>query len=467
MSVQTFFYDGQIRRFILQFIRIMSNFQVEYGTDAQGNQALLRVPVRFGDQSRQVAYIQKNASENTISGNVPMISCYISGLAYDRPRMQEPYHVSSMHIRQREYNPETNTFTQNQGNAFTVERLMPVPYLLTVKADVWTSSLTQKFQLVEQIGAIFNPSLEIQSTDNYIDWTSLSVIELKDINFTSRTIPVGTDDPIDVLTYTFEIPIWISAPAKVKKLGVVEKIVNSIYDAGGDIDNAIFNPNLLMGTRQYLTPLNYGVILVGNQLQLVKYNEPVLPPSEDYTIPEKVGTPDSWKDFINLYGAICTNGISQIRLTNEDFGINIFGTIAYHPTDDSILLYNIDEDSKPSNTIPAVNAVIDPRRSGPGAGLPAAEMGTRYLLTGPIGAAINQDGADAWKGSTGDDLIANRFDIIEYDGVNWTIAFDSSSTTSVEYVTNINTGIQYTWRDGAWRKSYEGEYPAGMWQLIL
>lgn len=466
MSVQTFFYDGQIRRFILQFIRIMSNFQVEYGTDAQGNQALLRVPVRFGDQSRQVAYIQKNASENTISGNVPMISCYISGLSYDRPRVQEPYHVSSMHIRQREYDAETNTFTQNQGNAFTIERLMPVPYLLTVKADIWTSNLTQKLQLIEQIGVLFNPSLEIQSTDNYIDWTSLTVIEQKEINFTSRTIPVGTDDTIDVLTLTFEIPIWLSAPAKVKKLGVVEKIVNSIYDAGGDIDNSIFNTDLLLGTRQYLTPLMYGVILVGNQLQLVKYNEPVIPEAENFSNVQKIGTPDSWPTFINLYGKVCTNGISQVRLGNEETGVNIMGTIAQHPTDDTIMLYTIDEDTIPSNTLSPVDAVVDPRRSGPGSGLPAPVAGTRYLLTNSIGDAINQDGADAWKSAAGD-LVADIYDIIEYDGASWNIVFDSSETVNPEFVTNLTTGIQYVWRNGAWRKSYEGEYRAGFWQLIL
>lgn len=467
MSLQTFFYDGQVRRFLLQFIRIMSNFQVEYGTDAEGNQSLLRVPVRFGETSRQVAYIQKNASENTISGNVPMISCYLSGITYDRPRVQDPYFVGKMHIRQREYNPETNSYTQNQGNSYTVERLMPVPYTLTVKADIWTSNFTQKMQLFEQIGALFNPSLEIQSTDNYIDWTSLTVIEMKEISSTSRTIPLGTEDAIDIMTITFEIPIWISAPAKVKKLGVITKIVNSIYDAGGDIDNAIFNPDQLLGTRQYITPLRYGVILIGNQLQLVKYNEPVLPEAENYSDVYKVGTPDSWRTFINLYGKVCTNGLSQVRLGNEDTDITLVGTIAHHPSDDTIMLFTLDEDTKPTNTILAVDAVIDPIRSGPGSGLPLAAAGVRYLLTESTGNIKNQDGADAWKGIGGEDLVADKYDIIEFNGEFWEVVFDSSETTTVEYVSNASTGIQYVWRNGIWKKSYEGEYKAGFWQLIL
>ena len=51
MSVSQFFYDAQIRRFLLQFTRIFSGFQIEYGNETDGvNKAtLLRVPVRYGD----------------------------------------------------------------------------------------------------------------------------------------------------------------------------------------------------------------------------------------------------------------------------------------------------------------------------------------------------------------------------------------------------------------------------------
>ena len=40
---QQFFYDEQIRRFLLQYIRAFSNFQVEYGKDRDGNTTLLTV----------------------------------------------------------------------------------------------------------------------------------------------------------------------------------------------------------------------------------------------------------------------------------------------------------------------------------------------------------------------------------------------------------------------------------------
>ena len=93
-----FFYDGQIRRFITQFIRMMSNFQVEFGKDRNGNLTLQRVPVYYGDASRQAATILRGGSENVLNA-VPAMAVYISGLAYDQTRMQEPYFVSKLNIR--------------------------------------------------------------------------------------------------------------------------------------------------------------------------------------------------------------------------------------------------------------------------------------------------------------------------------------------------------------------------------
>ena len=80
-----FFYDGQIRRFVSQFIRMVSNFYVEFGADSNGVIRYQRVPVMYGDASRQAAQIIRNNSENTLNA-VPAMAVYISGLAYDLDR---------------------------------------------------------------------------------------------------------------------------------------------------------------------------------------------------------------------------------------------------------------------------------------------------------------------------------------------------------------------------------------------
>lgn len=462
-----FFYDGQIERFVVQFIRIMSGYEVEFGQDRTGNKTLQRVPIYYADGSRQVAAILAGNSENTMNA-VPAMAVYISGLTYDRDRVQEPTYVNKMNIRQRKYDADTDTYEQTQGNAFTIERIMPVPYTLELKLDIWTSNTKQKLQLVEQILPLFNPGLEIQSTDNYIDWTSLSVVYLDSPTWSSRTVSATTENPIDIATLTFKMPIWISPPAKVKKLGVIQKIIASIHDAQGDLNSAAYNEANLMGTRMYFTPMDYGVLLIGNTLTLLKIQDIEALREPTLTTPTKIGTRDNWHNLVNVYGAL-VDGISQIRLLADDGVSEIVGTVSYHPTDDSLLIFNADIDTYPANTLDAIDAIIDPRKNTAVALASSATTGTRYLILNAIGSSDNGalDGPSAWRGTDNADLIAGANDIIEFNGTHWTVAFDSSSATVLQYVSNLNTGTQYKWNLNQWVKSFEGEYKNGLWTLVL
>jgi len=307
---------------------------------------------------------------------------------------------------------------------------------------------------------LFNPSLEIQSTDNYVDWTSLSYVTLTNVSWSSRTVPVGNEDAIDIASLTFELPIWISAPAKIKKLGVIQNIVTGLLDPYGNLNTDAIDEWILLGNRKYITPLMYGVLFQGNQLTLLKYQDIV----DANNI--KNGTRDNWRALVNLYGAI-TNGISQIRLTQSDGTTEVVGTVAYHPTDDSLLLFTVDVDTIPVDTLSAVTAIVNPLTTGPGFGLPARATGQRYILTESTGDIINQDGADAWKGVGSEQLIANVNDIIQFNGTKWVVSFAASEITSIEYVTNTATNQQYKWTGSRWIRSYEGEYREGTWSLVL
>ena len=459
---QQFFYDQQIRRFLLQFIRAFSNFQVEYGKDRDGNTTLVTVPVKYGDSTRMVSSIVRENSENKIIPT-PMISCYVTGLEYNVERRQDPTFIDKKHIRMRKFDPNTNEYTTQQGNAFTVERVMPVPYTLQLNVDVWTSNTNQKLQLLEQLLVLFNPALEIQSTDNYLDWTSLSYIELAQTQWSSRSVPVGVDEQIDISTLSFTVPIWLTAPAKVKKLGVINKIVASIYDDQGGIAEGVIDGQILLGERQKFTPMNFGIIVLGNTVQILDRNE-TSTNKVDYTPlndpPTKVGTDDvSWAALINQYGEL-QSGISQLRL--EQGTAEIVGTVAFHPSDPHKLLWTVDNDTVSTNDLPAVTKIINPLRSAPDAGLATAAQGQRYLILNAIGDASNTDGPDAWG-----DLVAGANDIVEYNGTNWQVAFDSSSDSGVHYMTNTNTGLQYKWTGTEWVKSYEGEYQAGDWSIVI
>ena len=464
MSTPLFFYDEQIRRFLLQFTRIFSNFQVEYGRNEEGNNhALIRVPVRYGDASRQAQTIMQQNSASAMP-STPLMTFYISSLDYDRPRMQEPFHVSKINVRQRTYDEATDSYETTQGNAFTIERLMPVPYKLTLKLDIWTSNTNQKMQLLEQILVLFNPSLEIQSTDNFIDWTSLSVVELESVQWSGRAIPQGTENPIDIATLTFTLPIWISSPAKVKKLGVVERIIMSVFDSEGYASDAVTDNDLLLGTRQAITPWAYQTLLINNKLQALRPSQVVNESNASLAPPTAPPSNLMWSAVIGAYGVL-RPGISQIKLSQPD-GTDVVGTVAYDPTDDRFLLFTVDEDTVPQNTLAPVDAVINPLRSGPGDGIAPAATGQRYLLTQDTGSG--QGSAAAWQGEDDQALIAHANDIVEYQNGRWRTVFDSTnSPVNTQYVTNITTGIQYRWTGEAWVKSYQGIYPGGSWTLVL
>src|SRR6056300_602125 len=231
------FYDGQIRRYITQIVRLMSNFSYK---DGKGN--LVQIPVMYGDLTRQVANIIRENSENKIP-SAPRMSVYITGLELDKDRLTDATYTRKTNIRERAYDDENEEYLNYQGKNYTVERLIPTPYMMRLNADIWASNTDQKLQLLEQILVLFNPSLEMQTTDNFIDWTAITVVNLENVTWSNRSVPIGVDSEIDIATLTFTIPIYISPPTKVKKMGVITNIITSMFhESRGTIEDGVSGP---------------------------------------------------------------------------------------------------------------------------------------------------------------------------------------------------------------------------------
>lgn len=270
-----YFYDGQIKRYLTQFMRMMSNFSYK---DAKGR--LVQVPVRYGDMNRQVAQIINKNSENIIQ-SAPFIACYIKSLDIARDRLQDPTYVSKMNIRERAFDEVGNEYLNTQGANYTVERLMPVPYTLQFTADIWTTNTDQKLQILEQLLVLFAPSIEIQTSNNYIDWTSLSLLELTGVTHSSRSIPQGLEQDIDIATLNFTSPIWLTTPAKVKKLGIITNIITSMFaDPTGTVESGAYDEqgvdyftgrvSISVGAK---TLGNMGLLVLNNTGKLLREGE--------------------------------------------------------------------------------------------------------------------------------------------------------------------------------------------------
>ena len=415
------------------------------------------IPVKYAETNRQASFIIRDNSLSSMLA-IPSMACYINGLTYNRERIQDPNHVSKVHIRERQYDLDTGSYTTNQGQGYTVERLMPVPFDLSMVVDVWTSSIDQKLQILEQLLVWFNPSMEIQTNNNFVDWTSLSLVELTDVAFSSRTVPIGVEDQYDIATLSFNIPIWITPPAKVKKLGIIQTIIANIYDESGALNEDISSGGLL--SRQYITPTNFDLLLIDGVARLLAPSDTLSAQNNSLNVPEKIGADLSWDRIISLYGEL-KDGISQLRLTKED-GTDIIGTVSRDPVNVNLLNFVADSDTIPTNTLDAVNAIINPLTKAPGYGLPSASTGQRYLLVDDIGDINNDHPAIAWG-----NIVAKANDIIEYDGTDWNVSFNSGVHNNEEYMTNGFTNIQYKWTGNQWIKSYEGEWTSGSWTIVI
>ena len=146
---QKHFYDNQIRRYILQFVRMFSGFTVKTGSKKNDGVTdyYIRVPARYGDVSRMAATILKGNSENVVQ-SAPFIACWVQSLQPDRQRLQEPFFNDAVSINERAFDSNTNSYTAEQGQKYSVKRLMPVPYLLNMQVYIWTSNTYQKLQLL-------------------------------------------------------------------------------------------------------------------------------------------------------------------------------------------------------------------------------------------------------------------------------------------------------------------------------
>ena len=497
-----FFYDGQIRRYVTQFMRIFIGFKYQTGGDAPEQK---NIPVMYGDMTHMVASIIKENSENKMS-TVPRISCYITGLELDKTRLSDPTFISKVQVRERQYTKDNETglveYQNIQGNNYTVERLMPTPYTLRVKADIWTSNTDQKLQILEQILVLFNPSLEIQTTDNYIDWTSLSAIYLDQLSWSSRQIPQGVDTEIDITSIDFEMPIYITPPAKVKKLGIVQSVIANAFTESGDVVNLeelVFNNGNVFA---YIAgKIRFRILLFKSQNgQPYDYDVTIVDPTQAvYSLGLdqkliKTGAPVPWDSILDVLGKY-TPGLSQIYF-KQPSGYELFGRFTVNPVNPEALVVTFDQDTIPTNTliastingVPArgtVDSIIDPYKYSPievygsASSIPTA---LRFLMLDDVNNSISvggnvdtnrnplngpYDGPDGWKDASGQDPVIKANSIIEWNGSTWVSVFDPATATVPTYIQNLKTGIKYRWTGTEWLKAFEGEYYPGFWGFNL
>ncbi len=217
--IQNYYYDGQIRSYLLSFISVFHGLQVQTGVGSCGVTELISVPIVLGNKDRVVAaLLTGNTTNRTFS--LPTMAVHMTGLDPDDQRRRIPGMLDQR-------------VTMRAGGVFpddltVVKRAMPVPFNMTLELSVYASNTQQLHQILEQVLVLFNPDLQIQRSDGPFDWTRITSVKLDSIA-NEENYPTGTERRLIVWTLTFTMAIWLGLPIGVKN-DLVRKVIIQIGD---------------------------------------------------------------------------------------------------------------------------------------------------------------------------------------------------------------------------------------------
>lgn len=219
--IHHYWYDGQLRQYLLQFVSIFHGLQVQTGIGECGDTEMISVPTVVGNKDRVVAAIMAGNTQNRVF-SLPTMAAYMTSLTPDDIRRRAPGLVDQR-------------VTMKAGGVFpddltVVKRAMPVPFTMGLELSIYASNTQQLHQILEQILVLFNPDLQIQKSDGPFDWARITNVTLTDIA-NDENYPSGTERRLIVWTLNFAMPIWLGVPMGVKD-DLVRKIIIQIGDLG-------------------------------------------------------------------------------------------------------------------------------------------------------------------------------------------------------------------------------------------
>lgn len=223
-----YFYEGQLRKHLVQAAAVFTELQVKIGkNDFKSQTDLITVPVKIGSMDRVVAAIMAGNTQNK-NARIPMLVLQMTGLeiAYD-------YIKGSNQVKRETKFPVGGTLPDDGKVIYSY---MPFPFWLNFEVTILASNEYQHQQILEQILLLFNPDLQLQISDAFADWTKITHIELLDINL-ETPYPLELDRRIITTTLNFKSLVYLSPAINLKdnyikriKLRISEVSTNENFD---------------------------------------------------------------------------------------------------------------------------------------------------------------------------------------------------------------------------------------------
>ena len=200
-----FYYNHQFRNYLIQFMAIFAGMQVSIGSNDKKGPRLISVPITNASKDRVVADIKAENTQNKPL-RLPTMSAQIVNIE-QAPELRKGV---GQHRR--------NTYVPTGGlipdDITVVTQRQPIPYRVYMELGIFASNQDQHMQIMEQILMLFDPAIQIQTSDDIFDTAKISVVELIGIRL-DENVPAGVDRRIIQSTLDFSLPIYIAVPADV------------------------------------------------------------------------------------------------------------------------------------------------------------------------------------------------------------------------------------------------------------
>lgn len=238
-TVTPYFYSHQFRSTILQFMQCFAWLHVNHASPGE-EQQLVSVPVHYGLKDRVAAAILAGNTQNSVM-RLPSIACYMSDVEL-APNLLKGYGVPTT----QRHLPYGGAFPED---ARMIVHQQAIPLHLNFSVSIMTTNLDEKFQILEQILALFsrNYQLQLQTSEEDTIPNKIVSVEMQTVGVES-VYPPGTDRRAIVHDLRFRALVYFSGPSQ-----VMDSLIKSIHlrlaaiahydvasDAAADIEGYVF-----------------------------------------------------------------------------------------------------------------------------------------------------------------------------------------------------------------------------------
>lgn len=211
-ALEEHFYHKSIRTYTAAFGTIFNNIKL-----VRPNGKTIKVPLSYSSRQRFDIKQKYEVDDAHYKVKFPRIGFVLTNWQRDTTRIQNKRH----NIYQQGVD---KTVVNSVG-----KQLNRVPYKFFYQVTVGTKNLDDMFQIVEQIAAWFNPSLDIQISENPDLGIETSInVKMVDTGLTDDYEGSMEDEKVLISTFDFEVEGFLYMPSG--NQGVIQKVCINYYD---------------------------------------------------------------------------------------------------------------------------------------------------------------------------------------------------------------------------------------------